>query len=91
MEEGLVSGPVAESELKAKYPKVLLNSLGGIKDLAKSDVGTSVDAAQGGADQKIRLTMRPTRPSLAGALRILDVLEKPAAENGTERLPAVAY
>ena len=36
------------------------------------------EAAQGGASQKILLTMQPSRPSLAGALRILDVLGKPA-------------
>ena len=37
------------------------------------------DATHGGADQKIRLTMQPTRPSLTDALRIAEVLEKPAA------------
>ena len=81
MEEGLVSGPLTESELKAKYHKVLLNSLGAeIKDFAKPDVGTLVDATQWGDSQKIRLTMQPTRPSLAGALRVLGILEIPAAE-----------
>ena len=47
--EGLVSGPFPESEVLAKYHRVLLNSLGAeIEDLAKPDVGTLVDATQGG-------------------------------------------
>ena len=58
----------------------MLNSLGAeIKDLAQSDVRTSVDAAQGGVNQKIHLTMQPTRPSLAGCLRVLGILGNPAA------------
>ena len=52
---------------------------GGVEDLEKSDVRTLADATRGSANRKIRLTMQPTRPSLAGALMILDVLEKPAA------------
>ena len=82
LEEGLVSGRFAWSELKEKYHKVLLNSLGGgIKDLAKPDVRTLVDATQGGVSQKIRLTTQPTKPRLAGALRVLDILEIPAESN----------
>ena len=58
---------------------MLLNSLGAeIKDLAKPDVRMLVDATQGGVNQKIRLTMQPTRPSLADCLRVLDLLENPA-------------
>ena len=38
-----------------------------------------VGATQGGANQHIRLTMQPARPSLAGCLRVLDLLENPAA------------
>ena len=52
MEDGLVSGPFAESELRAKYHKVLCNTLGAeIKDLAKPDVRTLVDATQRGATE----------------------------------------
>ena len=77
----LASGPFAESELRDKYHKVLLNSLGrAAQDLAKPDVGTLADATQGGANQKIRLTTQPTRPSLADALRVLDILNNPTAE-----------
>ena len=36
-----------------------------------------VGATQGGANQQIRLTMQPTRPSLADCLRVLDLLENP--------------
>ena len=39
-----------------------------------------VDATQGGVDREIRLTMQPTRPTLADAIRIMEVLKKPAAE-----------
>ena len=49
---------------------------GKIKDLAKPDVRTLVDATQGGANQHILLTMYPARPSLADALRITDCLAK---------------
>ena len=38
-----------------------------------------VDAAQGGVNQHIRLTMQPARPSLADCLRVLELLENPAA------------
>ena len=37
------------------------------------------DAAHGGVNQHIRLTTQPTRPSLADCLRVLDLLENPAA------------
>ena len=53
---------------------------GGIVDLAKPDVGTLVDATQGGANQHIRLTMQTTRPSLSDAARIMDRRNDPAAE-----------
>ena len=60
---------------------MLLNSFGAeIKYLAKPDVRMLVDATQGGANQHIRLTMQPARPSLSDSLRITDRLEKPAAE-----------
>ena len=79
LEEGLVSGPFSWEQLSIKYPKVLLNSLGAeIKDLTKPDVRMLVDATQGGVNQQIRLTMQPTRPSLADCLRVLELLEKPA-------------
>ena len=52
---------------------------GKIKDLAKPDVRTLVDATQGGANQHILLTMQPARPSLSDAIRIADCLGKPAA------------
>ena len=55
-DEGLVSGHFAESELRTKYPQVLLNSLGvEIEDLTKPDVRTLVDATQwgGGAPTNI--------------------------------------
>ena len=46
---GLVSGPFAESELRANYHQVLLNSLGAeMGDLAKPDVGTLVYAPHWG-------------------------------------------
>ena len=38
-----------------------------------------VGAAQGGVSQHIRLTMQPTRTSLVDCLRVLDLLENPAA------------
>ena len=66
--------------MRANYRQVLLNSSGAeIQDLATPDVRTLVDATQGGANQHIRLTMQPTRPSHTAALRILDVLDNPAA------------
>ena len=37
------------------------------------------DASQGGVNQKILLTMQLTRPSLADALRFLDIPNDPAA------------
>ena len=37
------------------------------------------DATQGGANQKILLAMQPTRPSLAGALSVLDIPNDPTA------------
>ena len=74
-EEGFVSVPFALEELYGKYRKVLLNSIGaGIKDLTKPDVGTLVDATQGGVSQKILLTTHPERPSLAGAIMVADCL-----------------
>ena len=39
-----------------------------------------VDATQWGANQKIRLTMQPTRPSLSDTQRVLDIPNDPAAE-----------
>ena len=63
-----------------KYRKVPLNSLGTeSKDLTRPDVRTIVDAAQGRTGRHIRLTMQPTRPSLAGAMRIIDSLGNPAS------------
>ena len=89
--EGLVSVPFAESELRAKYPRVLLNSLGAeMEDLTKPDVGTLVDETQGGVDRHIRLTMQPARPSLADALRIEDRPRKPAAAKWGGAPPAGA-
>ena len=38
------------------------------------------DATQGGVDKHIRLAMQPTRPSLADAVGIMDLLNDPAAE-----------
>ena len=71
--------PFSLEQLHAKYHKVLLNSLGAeIKDLTKSDVRTLVGATQGGANQKIHLTMQQTRPSHADFLRALGILENPA-------------
>ena len=94
MGEGLVSGSFPESESTAHYPKVLLNSPGGgwlggggIKDLAKPDGRTLVDATQGGVNRHILLTTQPTRPSLADAVGIMDRLNDPAAENGADSLP----
>ena len=49
LEDGLVSGPFSESELRGKYPRVVLNSSGeGLKDLTWPDVGTLVDSTHGG-------------------------------------------
>ena len=39
-----------------------------------------VGAAQGGVNQKILLTMKPTRPSLSDCLSVLGILGNPAAE-----------
>ena len=59
---------------------MLLNSLGAeIVDLAKPDVRTLVGATHGCVDRHIRLAMRPTRPSLADAARIMDRPNDPAA------------
>ena len=65
--------------------------MGGIKDLTKLDARMLVDAAQGGANQHIRLTMQPTRPILADFLRVLEILENPAAAKLKERLRTVGY
>ena len=79
MDEGLVSGPVAESELIDKYDKVLLNSLWAeIKDLANWASELWPVQPNGGANQKICLTMQPTRPSLSAPLRVLDILNNQA-------------
>ena len=87
----LVSGPFSESELREKYPQVLLNSSGAeIKDLAKPDVRTLVDETQRGGDQDIRLTMQPARRSLADALRITDRLGNRPPRNGAASLPTAA-
>ena len=80
LEEGLVSGPFSESELRRKYPQVLLNSLGaGIKDLTRPYVRTLVEAAHGGVNRHIQLAMKPTRPCLAAAFRILNCINDPSA------------
>ena len=92
LEEGLVSGPFSLEQLYSKYPKVLLNSLGGeIEDLTKPDVRMLADATQGGSNQHILLTMQPARPSLADCLRALDLLGNPAAAKATERRRTVAF
>ena len=79
LEEVSVYGPFSESELRAKYTKCLLNSLGAeIKDLTRPDVRTLCDAAHGGANRHIHLTMQPERPSLAEAVRIIGGLKIPA-------------
>ena len=44
----------------------------------QTDGSTLVDAARGWANQHIHLTMQPTRPSLADAMRITDGLRYPA-------------
>ena len=41
------------------------------------DVRTLADAAQGGANRHIRLDAKPTRPSLADAVRIIGGLKNP--------------
>ena len=62
-------------------PPIPINSRGTeIKDLERPDVRTLADAAQGGANRHIHLTMQPTRPSLEDAMRILGLLKDPAAE-----------
>ena len=67
-----VSGPCPESELRAKYRKLPINSLGGEnKDLTRPDGGTLVDAHQGRVIQHTRLTMQLTGPSLSDAMRII--------------------
>ena len=67
--------------MRGKYPQVLLYSSGAeIKDLARPDVSAAVDEKQGGPTQHLRLTMKPTRPSPPGAIRILDRLKGPTAE-----------
>ena len=79
LEGGLVSGTLSlnrDLDLNTITPP--LNFIwSGIEDLARPDVGTLVDAAQGGGNQHIRLTMQPVRPGIADARRILDVLENP--------------
>ena len=78
LEEGLVSGHISASGIMGKYWKVILNSLGAeIRDLTMPDVKTLFDAAQGGVNQHMRLTMLPARPSLADAMRIIDVPKYP--------------
>ena len=78
LEGGLVSAPCSDSALMAKYSKAPLNSPGPeIKDLARPDVRTLADATQGGVNRHIRLTIQPTRPGLADALRIFDILKCP--------------
>ena len=79
MRVGLVSGPSAESELRGKYPKVPLNSLGSEIKTLQNRTSEHWPTQPKGADQKILLTIQPTRPSLADAIRITDCLEKPAA------------
>ena len=76
MEDGLVSVPCSEPELRGSYPpRVLLNTLGAeIKDPARPDIRTLVDANRGGVGQHIHLTMQPTWPSRADSLRILNRL-----------------
>ena len=78
-EEGMISVPFSESEIRGAYPQVLLNSLGAeIKDPTRPDVRTLVDAAQVG---------RPTHSSgnaarkaqFPDASRVLNPLNNPAA------------
>ena len=82
-EDGLVSDPFSESELRSKYPKVLLNSVWGrgADDPTTPDVRMLADATQGGANQHIWLAMKPSRPRLSESMRILFVLGNPV---GTE-------
>ena len=63
IEEGLANGPFFSlAELNAKYPNVLLNSLGGgIEDLAKSDVGMSNDADYKTKSCRLSASFRPSR------------------------------
>ena len=91
-EEGPVSGPFSESELRAKYHRVLLNSSGGlgIKDLTRPDVRTLAGATQGVDKQHIRPKMQPARPSLSDAVRITDRLKNRPMRNGAARPPATA-
>ena len=44
----------------------------GVGDLSRPDVRPLVDATHGGGNQHILLTMKPARPSLSGAMRIVD-------------------
>ena len=72
----------------AQYRRVLVNSSGAdVEDLAKPDVGTMVAATQVGADQHIRPTMHPERPSLADALGVMDRLNDQAAEKWDGQSP----
>ena len=79
MGEGPVSGPFAESELRAKYHKVSLNSIGGgdqrSRKTGRRDIGRRNPRRRQPGDS---LTTHPTRQSLADALRVMDVLKKPA-------------
>ena len=78
MAGGLASGLCSGSGLRDQYRNIPLNSVGGdIKDLTMPDVGTLVDDTQGGVNQRIRLTMHPTLPGLADAMRILNVSKRP--------------
>ena len=81
LEEGLVSGPCAESGLSGEWPRFLLNPLGAeIKALTRPDVRTLVDATHGGVGRHIHLAMNPDRPILPDAMSILKRLKDPAAD-----------
>ena len=71
-----------------KYPLVLLNPpWAEIKDPARPDFRTLVYSDQWGVDQHIHLAMQSDRPSLSGALRVLNRLNDPAAGKFDGRSP----
>ena len=82
LKEGILAVPFYESELRVKFQKSLLNSLGG-KYPTKPDVSTLVGATRGGVNQHIRPTMQPTRLSLADSLRLLYHLNIRPIQNPT--------
>ena len=80
LEEGLVSAPFSESEIRMEYPKVLLNPpWAETNDLTRPDVRTLVDSTHGGENRHIHHAIQTTSPSLADAMRAIKGLKKPAA------------